>query len=239
MLGEMRVTVMSSGVGVLTSYKARDEENPPNSIMVKLAFLNPWTLKPHEKYIEARVAEVRESIVKSRCLVKPLIVDENTLTVIDGAHRLEVLKRLDVSKVPVLAVNYLEEDEIRVERWIRVYRGSSGALEELLKLLKSEIPGSVVRKSDTIVYRVHEVEDPASVYWLLGDTEGYLTEITLSFTNEKPRRPGRALVLIPPRLGKRDVVKAAVEGKLFPPKTTRHITVLKRIMLRTRLSDLF
>ena len=230
---------MSVKASTLASPKASGEENPPGGITVKLLYINPSMLKPHEAYIESRVDEVRESIVKSRCLVKPLIVDESTLTVIDGTHRLEVLRRLGVSRIPVLAVDYLGEDEIKVERWIRIYRGSGGALEELLRLLKDKVPGNVIVGKGMVVYRVREVEDPASVYWLIRDVESYLKGVTLGFTHRVPRRPGRALVLIPPKLDKRDVVRAATEGRLFPPKTTRHITVLKRVTLRTKLSDLF
>ena len=209
-----------------------------NSVVVKILYLNPRVLKPHERYVERRVVEVKESILKSRCLMRPLIVDGETLTVIDGAHRLEALLRLGVSRAPLLSVNYLGEDEIRVERWIRVYRGYSRALEELLKLLRSMVPGNAVRRGDVIVYRAWGDEDPASVYQSIGGVEDHVKGVTLDFMSKMPRRLGRALILVPPRLDKRDVVKAAVEGKLFPPKTTRHVTVLKRVVLRTRLVDL-
>ncbi len=217
---------------------ASSVKTPYNGITVKLLYLNPRSLKPHEKFIETRVLEVEGSIVKTKCLMRPLIVDENTLTVIDGTHRLEALRRLNVSKTPVLLVDYLREEEIKVDRWIRVYRGRSDVLEELLKLLRSRIPGGIVRRGETLVYKVWEVGDPAKIYWILEDIESYVKGVTLNFRDRMPKKPGKALILLPPRLGKGDVIRAAVESKLFPPKTTRHVTMLKKVILRTRLSDL-
>jgi hypothetical protein len=46
------------------------------------------------------------------------------------------------------------------------------------------------------------------------------------------------LVIIPPYLNKEDVIEAGLAGKPFPPKSTRHITVLKKIKLYTRIKHL-
>jgi hypothetical protein len=47
-----------------------------------------------------------------------------------------------------------------------------------------------------------------------------------------------SIAIIPPPLGKEDVVKAGLSGKPFPPKSTRHLTILKRLELRIRVKEL-
>ncbi|MEM0439036.1 MAG: hypothetical protein QXP18_03355, partial [Sulfolobales archaeon] len=53
---------------------------------------------------------------------------------------------------------------------------------------------------------------------------------------ELSRTPAIALIL--PPLGKEDVVKAGLSRKPFPPKSTRHLTILKRLELRIRVKEL-
>ncbi len=231
--------ITSSKTGTLKEdSKTTSGEGYLGNVTMKLYFQELEVLKPHEMFIERRVDEIVRSIVKCRCLMKPLLVDENTWTIIDGTHRLEALKRLNALRAPVLAVDYLREKEVKIERWIRVYRGRIEVLEELLKALRKYIPGEVTRRGDMIVYRVWEEYDPVKAYRSLNLVEGSVNGVTLEFKSRVTLRSSKVLILIPPRLSKIDVVRAALEGRPFPPKTTRHITLLKKVIFRSSLADL-
>lgn len=208
-------------------------------VKVKLGYVDPGILKPHEKYIESRVETLLESIRRTGYLLRPLIVDEITGSVVDGAHRLEALKRIGVSRIPVVMVDYLNEDEIKVDRWIRVYEGNVEVLRRLLKLIEDNIPGRILEsRGSRIVYEVNE-DTGSKAYRILSALEEELGDsVKLRFKDRVPRRDSNKLIVLPPRLRKIDVVEAALKGELLPPKTTRHVTILKRVMLKVRVFHL-
>ncbi|MGC9149294.1 MAG: hypothetical protein ACP5GI_07655, partial [Sulfolobales archaeon] len=51
---------------------------------------------------------------------------------------------------------------------------------------------------------------------------------------------GRDIIVIidPPNLSKHEIIKTALESNQLPPKSTRHITFLKKIEFRTSLNYL-
>jgi hypothetical protein len=52
-------------------------------------------------------------------------------------------------------------------------------------------------------------------------------------------RPLRGLIVVPPRPTRELVLRAASSGELLPPRSTRHITLAKRVVVPVRLSLLF
>ena len=104
------------------------------------------SLRPHEKVMEEHVRELMNDIMRDGKLIYPIIVDRETMIILDGHHRVEALRRLGARYVPAILVNY-RDNGIKVRSWKR---------------------NQVVSKED--------------------------------------------------------VIKAGIEGKLLPPKTSRHIT---------------
>lgn len=115
-------------------------------------------LKPHEGVKDELVNELAEEISKDRFLKKAILVDKQTLTILDGHHRVMALRKLGYRKVPCLLVDY-----------------SSG--------------------------RIH----------------------VLSWSDGEP-------------ISKDAVVRAGLEGRLMPPKTTKH--VIKSGKRRLHASDI-
>jgi hypothetical protein len=63
-------------------------------------------LKGHEKTSPARNKHVRRLLLKSGSFTKPIIVDKASGVILDGHHRVFVLRKLGCRKIPALAINY-------------------------------------------------------------------------------------------------------------------------------------
>ncbi len=63
-------------------------------------------LKGHEELDPQRLINLQAEIKADGILKKPIAVDINTNVVLDGHHRMGVLKLLGCSKIPVLLVDY-------------------------------------------------------------------------------------------------------------------------------------
>jgi hypothetical protein len=73
-------------------------------------------LKPHEQIQPDHLAKLREEIKKDGILKDPIIVDQNTLAILDGHHRYNSLKSLGYNFCPCCLVDY-QSDEIGVGCW--------------------------------------------------------------------------------------------------------------------------
>jgi len=62
------------------------------------------------------VAELVDEIRKEGVLHEPVLVDIDTLTILDGHHRVSALRRLGARWVPAVLVDYMGE-LVRVESW--------------------------------------------------------------------------------------------------------------------------
>ena len=63
-------------------------------------------LRGHEKVDEQRLSNLKNQIKSDGILKQPVTVDTNTNVVLDGHHRIQALKLLGCSKMPVLFVDY-------------------------------------------------------------------------------------------------------------------------------------
>lgn len=73
-------------------------------------------LKPHEGVKDEIVDKLAEEIRRDGCLKKAILVDKQTLTVLDGHHRIVALRKLGCTKVPCLLIDYSLE-RIHVLSW--------------------------------------------------------------------------------------------------------------------------
>lgn len=208
-----------------------------NKLKVEIALVSINKLKPHERFIPERVDAVLDSIVKTKVLRRPLIVDSKTLTVIDGTHRLEALRRLGVRAVPALLIDYESCEEIVVERWVRIYEIKDNDRNTVLRKL-NEVFGSSISIVNYNPLTIKIDESLRGKAYRILETLELSPNMTVKFRVVKPKRAFNSIIILPPRISKTEVIEAALNGELFPPKTTRHVTVLKSIDLRTRLSNL-
>ena len=74
-------------------------------------------LKPHEEIKEKARDKLLDMTNRWGGYTKPLLVDMNTGAILDGHHRHSVAKLLNLTKVPALCVDYLNDDSIRLDVW--------------------------------------------------------------------------------------------------------------------------
>lgn len=92
--------------------------------LTKRGELRPWRvvfiplkeLKEHEHVNEAHLLNLMKEIINDRILKKPIIVDVNTLIILDGHHRYAVLQLLGAEVIPAYLVDYNSE-KVRVDSW--------------------------------------------------------------------------------------------------------------------------
>jgi hypothetical protein len=82
----------------------------------RIAILPISVLRPHERVDPDLVKELAEDIKECGFLRKPIVVDHETLIIIDGHHRVEALKRLGCKRAPCLLVDY-RSPKIMVLSW--------------------------------------------------------------------------------------------------------------------------
>jgi hypothetical protein len=83
--------------------------------VVELVDIN-W-LKTHEEVLIDRVGNLKQAIQEWNEYRMPLLVDCNTGAILDGHHRYHVGRELGLSRLPVVLVDYLEDDTIDVDVW--------------------------------------------------------------------------------------------------------------------------
>jgi len=174
-------------------------------------------LAPHERVIPGRVEALLHAITAAGRVYKPIIVDEETLTVIDGHHRLHALKLMGARKAPVLLVDY-ERDANKISPAPKPVTGG------LLNIL-TRSPGpaqAIVSDGHTRVIHV----DPLDAYKALARAPPLA-----------PPTP-HALMLTPPPPEPWIIRELAARRLLLPPRTTVHQTWAKRVVLGVPLNIL-
>ncbi|MCD6528968.1 ParB N-terminal domain-containing protein [Candidatus Bathyarchaeota archaeon] len=79
----------------------------PSELRVRLVDISE--LKGHERTDECRLKALKDEIESDGILKKPIVVDERTKVILDGHHRVEALRLLGCSRIPVCLVNYASE----------------------------------------------------------------------------------------------------------------------------------
>jgi len=86
--------------------------------------LKPWTvalipihiLKEHEEINEEHFRELLKTIVNDKVLKMPILVDFKTLIILDGHHKVAVLKALEAKVTPAFLADY-SSNNVQVSSW--------------------------------------------------------------------------------------------------------------------------
>lgn len=95
---------------------AKQRMRSTHELPARFALVPISDLLPHERCDPTRVSEVEEDIKDEGALLEPILVADGSLVVLNGHHRLEVLKRLGARKVPAWVIDY-DHASITVDLW--------------------------------------------------------------------------------------------------------------------------
>ena len=215
----------------------------------------------HEETIPELLEDLTRAIEEDGILEDPVIVDRETFVVLDGMHRVKALRRLGCRFIPVCFVDY-HNPEIRVDRWCRTVMDGT-RMDELRECIESagleieEFSDSPLVEPPLVKGVVGVLETRRGRYLLTSDGKmsvlssfravgrvegelrsrgfkiGYETERD---AEEKLRSGEVDAVILPPKIGKEDVVETAVRGEVFIHKATRHIIPARPMQVNVPLA---
>jgi len=81
----------------------------------QIALIDPRTLKPHEKVNYLRLFWLLAKISIDGVFTKPILIDLESKTILDGHHRHLVAQMLGLKQVPCWCIQYLQTNAISVE----------------------------------------------------------------------------------------------------------------------------
>ena len=81
------------------------------------------SLKGHEEVIPDNLSK-REKKLLSKGFYKPIIVDRSSMVILDGHHKWTAAGRLGLARVPVIMVDYLDDEGVLVDVWPNCGRDS-------------------------------------------------------------------------------------------------------------------
>jgi hypothetical protein len=178
----------------------------------------------------------------------PVIVDKETLVVLDGMHRVAALQHLGYKLIPVCLVTY-SNPSITVRSWFRTIENGQKTGENVRKDLEELGYNLQEIANNELKRRMHDREIIIGIvtsrkrYGILGKIESikeiyeYITQLErhfrlvgykIGYETEsdavKKVKSGKALAAImAPRITKRDVVTTALSREVFVHKSTRHV----------------
>ena len=74
------------------------------------------SLRGHEEVIPDNL-ETRTSKLLSKGFYKPIIVDRESMVILDGHHKWTAAKSLGLARVPVIMIDYLVDEGVLVDVW--------------------------------------------------------------------------------------------------------------------------
>jgi len=216
------------------------------------------TLRPHEETIQTHVQGIAAEMTRDGIQKDPIIIDQDSLTVLDGMHRLAAFNVLGVENAVCCAVDYASQ-AVKLGRWARVYALPMGyAMSEIL-----ETTGLTRRSTLAQAFDVLEGRDTGLA--LLTADSAYLPEGNLDLSRameimldldkmaarggwkrdfvsqddvDVPLQSERNIVILVRKLRKDDVVNAAKSGRLFPCKTSMHVMDPRPVAVNFPMSEL-
>ena len=219
---------------------------------VQLELRNTSDLMPHEETIGHLSKELESAMVHDGLQRDPIIVDERSGVVLDGMHRLEILKKIGAQSAVCDIVDYSSKD-VGLFRWLRAVNKPG---PNLLFRLEHELDLKWVSSES--------LESPTKVeVWHRGDKLESTLDIgfpemcsamrrfdrivaqeggRIEFIDEETFRAGAgvddAAVLVTPRIRKSHVLFAARTGSLLPPKSTLHVFPIRPMGVNYPIDEL-
>lgn len=222
-------------------------------LTLDIALVESDRLLLHEETIPSSLSRLKDRIRRDGVLKSPVIVDRDTLVILDGMHRVKALRELECRYTCACLVDYTNS-EIKLERWCRAIDQPlrlcdlDSQLEKIGVTVSDEEVGStsgeITLLLDDGTYRVKTpkkgIRSSLEVvveleFWLV--SEGYkVTHETERDVSEKYSRGNVGAVIYPPMIEKSQVIDVARSGQVLAFKSTRHVIPARPIGVNVPLS---
>jgi hypothetical protein len=243
--------VISELVGCWFGLKSQTEKTfSIRDGILKVALEDLRDLKLHERVIDELVEKLKDSILNAKVIKDPVVVDEKTLVVLDGMHRVATLKELGYSYIPCCLIDY-RLPVVQLGAWYRVVSGD-GTINEIVELIRSSFqdlklaelsvgsPDRLVNEKGGVcalrsynsmwLISTEKKLDCGDIYDVVYSLEERIRSenLKISYQTEFDAKTiilsdKSATCLVVPTLSKDDVLRYALSGKVFAPKATRHV----------------
>lgn len=216
---------------------------PSEDFEMTLSLVEIDRLHPHEEIQPKLLYQLMKALNQDQVLKHPIIVDCNSLTVLDGNHRTEALRKLGFTLIPACMVDY-KNPRIKVECWYRViskgnpseesgllerfwdFKSKAGAIENIADLGRN----IALLTEGKIFLLDSDFGSLEEVYKRLKEIELRIHDLNLEVNYDAEEDAKRKLkehkaiaVIATPPLNKELILKFALNEERFPCKTTRHI----------------
>ncbi|MEM1772328.1 MAG: ParB N-terminal domain-containing protein [Desulfurococcaceae archaeon] len=222
-------------------------------ITLRITIMEISRLHIHEEIIPEILLKLAEKIKHDGVFRDPVIVDEKTLVVLDGMHRVASIKHLGLKYIPVCLVDY-DNPNINLYSWSRVVKQRQTDLDEARKLLLNSITklglrivnipdldkglGILSRRELTAIISLGRtnigVKSRSREIKIIYDDVKRIEEATrvhgfeIEYYTEKDAlelvNSNKAVAtIIPPTITKKEVRDVALRGEVFIHKATRHV----------------
>lgn len=224
----------------------------PQSPRVNLRIVPLSALRPHEETVASMSEAVLRSLIRDGFQRDPIAVDSETMTVLDGSHRVEALSKAGAKSALAWVLEY-GDPNVQLFRWYRLVRSPGEDLpERILKELGLTLLGQAERaRSDgrlRIIRRgrafghgrsalVEELRTMRTFDRMVAES-GFEVEFVDEASATNVHLKGDDLFLVPPAISKDDVIAAAAAGRLFPPKSTLHVFPFRPLGVNYPIDDL-
>jgi len=217
------------------------------SLMMELRLLPSSSLLLHERTIPSMVDALIRKLRRDGAVRDPVMADSASRVVLDGMHRVTALTQMGCLRIPTCLLPY-SDPSVVVRCWYRTITGrrlselmeklprrsawrSGEALEGYGLTIRSRL-GSLSLTCGSVeeAYSLLEQVEEAARRW--GLKVGYEKE---EYAREKLRSGKVSAVIATPAISKEDVVSLAIQGRIFPPKSTRHIFPARPVELNLPL----
>jgi len=183
-------------------------------------------LKEHEQIDPFHLEELKRELVRDGYQRDPITVDANHKVILDGHHRVKILKTLGCSRIAACSVNYLSDASIRVKAWYPTIMDSESSLLKLLGDSGIDPDTEARGNSGHLIFHDRVLTVRSGRRRIMGVLVGkvrinYVASEAFARKLVETGRASCAIIFDP--ISKEDVVEAALSGDPFPPKTTRHI----------------
>lgn len=201
----------------------------------------------HEEIILEMLEELVSEIKSSSVVRNPVIVDLNSLVVLDGMHRVAALKKMGCRYLPVCLLDY-QSSNVHVGCWYRTIRGEVGEsrfldLFRLMGLSAEPVPSETASRALEERQATAALLTKDACYLLKGEGSGIRESyawvkqiertlgeegLRVDYENEldavqRARSGEVAATLMVPVVRKDEIIEAALSDNVFAHKTTRHV----------------